>query len=111
MSKTLDDIQPGDQVLWKNIYYKEICTVERVTKKHIIIRNQKYRKASGRPVTTAKLNTERIIPLSPELKEQLQREILHQQLCSQVKRIKIESLTIEQLQAILGIAQSKSKND
>lgn len=111
MNKTLDNIQPGDQVLWENMYSKEICTVERVTKAHIIIHNQKYRKVSGRPVTTDRWNTAHIRPLSPELKEQFQREVLHQRLCSQVKRSKIELLTIEQLQAILGIAQSKSKND
>lgn len=111
MSKTLYDIQPGDQVLWENLYHKEICTVERVTKNYIIIRNQKYQRVSGRLVNTDRWNTTYIRPLSQELKEQIQREILHRQLCSQVKHIKIESLTIEQLQAILGIAQSKSKND
>ncbi len=107
MDKTLNDLQPGDKILSEGRWHKEISVVDRVTKNYVIVRGQKFRKTDGTLVTSDSWNRDHIRPLTPELLEQYQQEIKQQQLCAQVKRIAFESLTVDQLQAILDITKGK----
>lgn len=111
MNKTLYDIQPGDKVLSQGRWHESIHVVERVTKNYIIVHGQKFRKSDGSLVSSDPWTHDYITPLTPELMEQHQRKILHQQLCTKIKRIDFTSLTIEQLQAILDVTQCTSKHE
>lgn len=107
MNKTLNDLQPGDKILSEGRWHKEISVVDRVTKNYVIVCGQKFRKTDGTLVTSDSWNIDYIRPLTPELLEQYQQEVKQQQLCAQVKRIAFESLTVDQLQAILDITKGK----
>lgn len=111
MNKTLNDIQPGDKVLSEGRWHKGIYSVERVTKNYVIVHGQKFRKTDGNLVGPDRWNRDHITPLTSELLVQYNKEFLHKQLCTQVKRINFESLTIEQLRAIFNITQNKNKNE
>lgn len=107
MSKTLNDLQPGDKVICEGRYHKDIYVVERVTKNYVIVKGHKFRKTDGNSTGSDFWSRDWITPLTPELEYQYQQEIKQQQLCAQVKRIAFESLTVNQLQAILDISENK----
>lgn len=106
-TKTLYDIQEGDEVLLVSMYWERVVTVSRLTKCYIIIGNEKYRKDGGFKVTADRWSTEHIRIVSPKDIERIKNRQKHERLVLEAKAISFQSLTSEQLQSIIDIASKK----
>lgn len=105
MSKTLYELQAGDEVLVANNYSEAVMKVERVTNNYVVIRHSKYRKSDGRLVGDHKWTCEHIRIATPEDIQRIREKHWYNRLVKLVSAIPFQSLTNDQLQSILSIAK------
>lgn len=105
--KTLHDVQPGDQVLYRTNCYAKIIKVDRVTPTLIVCNNNKFRKDDGRKVPHERWNSCSIEVLTDDLKHQFYTEVKRQKLIANIKLIDWNKLSLESLSEIFALASNE----
>lgn len=105
MSKTLYDLQAGDEVLVVTCYSEAVVKVERTTKNYIVIGRSKYRKSDGILVGSDIWRREYIRISTPDDIQRIKEKHWHGRLVKLVSNIPFQSLTNDQLQSILNIVK------
>ena len=98
----LAGLQPGDQVVVCGRWDNKICTVERLTKTQIVLKNgSKFRKFGGSLVGKDSFNFSYL--RSPS--EQRVNDIMHHNACDKISKVKWKALDLETLNKVLEILE------
>lgn len=106
MSKTLYDLQVGDEVILVQHYFEMVVKVERLTNNYVVIGRSKYRKSDGNRIGCDRWTYEYIRIATPDDIKQIREKHCHNRLVKLVSNIPFQSLTNDQLQSILNIVKN-----
>lgn len=105
MSKTLYDLQVGDEIIITNYYGESLVKVERLTNNYIVVGRSKYRKSDGVLAGAGWWGKETIRVATKDDAERIKAKQIHDKLAKKVSNIPFNYLSTAQLQAILNIAK------
>ena len=109
MSKTLYDIQVGDEVIVTTCFSEVIEKVTRLTDKYVVVGRTKYRKSDGGISGDDSWASGFLAVATPEAIERIKTQNIHSKLVLEVSKIPFQSLSNEQLQSIIYIAKQNEQ--
>ena len=110
-TKTLEDVQVGDQVLWVGHYNKRILTVTRLTHTTIICEHEKFRKENGWATPMDMWGRSYIEVLTPEKRVQLELEQRQIKLINKCQNAPYNKFTIEILEEISNLIDKANSEE